>query len=129
MGGGAVRGAVRHVARTRAPERGAGPLQVEGTEAKLFRPPIRAGTVRRNELVERLRASDTASVVAITAPAGYGKTTLLAEWAERGKQLREPPASLRHGLGRGDHRARRVRQDHPARRVGRARWSPVRMGI
>jgi LuxR family maltose regulon positive regulatory protein len=39
--------------------------------------------VRRNELVERLRASDTASVVAITAPAGYGKTTLLAEWAER----------------------------------------------
>jgi LuxR family maltose regulon positive regulatory protein len=55
------------------------------TEAKLFRPPIRPGIVRRNELVERLRAS-TASVVAISAPAGYGKTTLLAEWAERDRR-------------------------------------------
>src|SRR4029450_8211987 len=86
MGGGAVRGAVRQVARTRAPERGRGPLQFEVTEAKFFRPPIRAGIVRRNDLVERLRASDTASVVAITAPAGYGKTTLLAEWAERDRR-------------------------------------------
>ena len=55
------------------------------TEAKLFRPPIRPGIVRRNVLVDRLRAS-TAPVVAITAPAGYGKTTLLAEWAERDRR-------------------------------------------
>ena len=55
------------------------------TEAKLFRPPIRPGIVRRNVLVDRLRASN-ASVVAITAPAGYGKTTLLAEWAERDRR-------------------------------------------
>ena len=55
------------------------------TEAKLFRPPIRPGIVRRNVLVDRLRVS-TASVVAITAPAGYGKTTLLAEWAERDRR-------------------------------------------
>jgi LuxR family maltose regulon positive regulatory protein len=41
--------------------------------------------VRRNELVERLRAA-TASVVPITRPAGYGKTTLLAEWAERDRR-------------------------------------------
>ena len=79
-------GTIRQIARTRAPERGAGPPQFEVTEAKLFRPPIRAGIVRRNELVERLCASDTASVVAITAPAGYGKTTLLAEWAERDRR-------------------------------------------
>ena len=79
-------GTIRQIARTRAPEIGARPLQFEVTEAKLFRPPIRAGIVRRNELVERLCASDTASVVAITAPAGYGKTTLLAEWAERDRR-------------------------------------------
>jgi LuxR family maltose regulon positive regulatory protein len=57
----------------------------EVTEAKLFRPPIRPGIVRRNVLVDRLRVSN-ASVVSITAPAGYGKTTLLAEWAERDRR-------------------------------------------
>jgi LuxR family transcriptional regulator, maltose regulon positive regulatory protein len=56
------------------------------TEAKLFRPPVRPGIVRRNALVERLRKAETVSVVAITAPAGYGKTTLLAEWAERDRR-------------------------------------------
>ncbi len=74
-------GTVRQVVRKSAPARAEGASAFEVTEAKLFRPPIRPGIVRRKELVERLRAS-TASVVAITAPAGYGKTTLLAEWAE-----------------------------------------------
>jgi LuxR family maltose regulon positive regulatory protein len=83
MGGGAVRGAVRQVARKQAPERAVIAPAFEITEAKLFLPPIRPGIVRRNELVDRLRTSDTVSVVAINAPAGYGKTTLLAEWAER----------------------------------------------
>jgi LuxR family transcriptional regulator, maltose regulon positive regulatory protein len=58
----------------------------EVTEAKLFRPPVRPGIVRRNALVERLRSAERASVVSITAPAGYGKTTLLAEWAERDRR-------------------------------------------
>ena len=89
MGGGAVRQATRK----RAPERkraqdptAAMPSAFEVTEAKLFRPPVRPGIVRRNALVERLRGAETASVVAITAPAGYGKTTLLAEWAERDRR-------------------------------------------
>ncbi|HKI27876.1 MAG TPA: AAA family ATPase [Actinomycetota bacterium] len=83
MGGGAV----REAARKRAPEPGAAmsPAFVV-TEAKLFRPPVRPGIVRRNALVQRLRNAETASVVAITAPAGYGKTTLLAEWAERDRR-------------------------------------------
>jgi LuxR family maltose regulon positive regulatory protein len=34
-------------------------------------------------LVNRLRAASDARVVSVTAPAGYGKTTLLAEWANR----------------------------------------------
>ena len=79
-------GTIRQVARKRAPERAEGSSAFEVTEAKLFRPPIRSGIVRRNELVERLRASETASIVSITAPAGYGKTTLLAEWAERDRR-------------------------------------------
>ena len=76
-------GTIRQVARKGSPKRVATAPAFEITEAKLSRPPLRPGIVRRTGLVERLRASRSASVVAITAPAGYGKTTLLAEWAER----------------------------------------------
>ena len=51
---------------------------------KLMRPLVRAGTVRRSSLIGRLEGSDACPVVSVTAPAGYGKTTLLAQWAERG---------------------------------------------
>jgi LuxR family maltose regulon positive regulatory protein len=44
-------------------------------------PPIRSGIVTRSRVAERLRAAETASVVSIVAPAGYGKTTVLAQWA------------------------------------------------
>ena len=73
---------IRQVARKGTPKRATTAPSFEITEAKLSRPPLRPGIVRRTGLVERLRASRSASVVAITAPAGYGKTTLLAEWAE-----------------------------------------------
>lgn len=76
-------GTIRQVARKGSPKRVATAPGFEITEAKLSRPPLRPGIVRRTGLVESLRASRSASVVAITAPAGYGKTTLLAEWAER----------------------------------------------
>jgi LuxR family maltose regulon positive regulatory protein len=49
-------------------------------ETKLIVPPVRPDTVARTELVERLRASP-ALVVSINAPAGYGKSTLQAQWA------------------------------------------------
>ena len=38
---------------------------------------------RARQLIDRARASDC-RVVGISAPAGYGKTTLLAEWAAAG---------------------------------------------
>ena len=38
------------------------------------------GSVSRAELIERARSSDC-RVVGVTAPAGHGKSTLLAEWA------------------------------------------------
>ena len=49
--------------------------------AKLRVPLLRGGTVSRVDLVQRARSSGC-RVVGITAPAGYGKSTLLAEWAE-----------------------------------------------
>ncbi len=46
-------------------------------------PALRKGLVARTPLVNRLRASGATPVVAIAAPPGYGKTTLLAQWAHR----------------------------------------------
>ena len=51
--------------------------------SKLRPPQIRSGTVRRTSLIERLAADDRCPIVSVVAPAGYGKTTLLAQWAER----------------------------------------------
>jgi LuxR family transcriptional regulator, maltose regulon positive regulatory protein len=39
--------------------------------------------VDRTALVERLLAASAGSVVWVVAPPGYGKTTLLAQWARR----------------------------------------------
>ncbi len=49
-------------------------------DAKLSVPPPRPGTVSRATLIETARRDDC-RVVGVTAPAGYGKSTLLAEWA------------------------------------------------
>ena len=47
-----------------------------------FHPPAaRRGTVHRTALVERLLASH-APVITLVAPPGYGKTTVLAQWAD-----------------------------------------------
>ena len=51
--------------------------------SKLCRPRIWPGTVCRSSLIERLAEGDAQPVVSVVAPAGYGKTTLLSEWAER----------------------------------------------
>jgi LuxR family maltose regulon positive regulatory protein len=52
-------------------------------ESKLRRPWVRPGIVSRTALVDRLLASHRVPVVSVVAPAGYGKTTLLAQWAEK----------------------------------------------
>jgi LuxR family maltose regulon positive regulatory protein len=39
--------------------------------------------VRRSPLIERLARGHPPPIVSVTAPAGYGKTTLLSQWAER----------------------------------------------
>src|SRR5262245_27581117 len=47
---------------------------------------MRPGVVPRPRLTTRLRASSSYPVVAVTAPAGYGKTTLLAQWSESARR-------------------------------------------
>ena len=51
--------------------------------AKLRVPLARPGSISRNALVNRLRAARGGSVVTVVAPAGYGKTTTLTQWADR----------------------------------------------
>src|SRR5215218_8390484 len=52
-------------------------------ESKLAPAPGRPGIVPRGDLLDRLEASAATPVIAISAPAGYGKTVLAAEWAKR----------------------------------------------
>jgi LuxR family transcriptional regulator, maltose regulon positive regulatory protein len=73
---GTVRPAVR---RSRLPR--AGPA-FELLPSKLRIPSLRPGLVERTELVSRLQGT-TARVVSVAAPAGYGKTIVLAQWAAR----------------------------------------------
>ena len=54
--------------------------------SKLRRPLVRPGTVRRLPLIERLARGDPRPIVSVVAPPGYGKTTLLSQWAERNGQ-------------------------------------------
>jgi LuxR family transcriptional regulator, maltose regulon positive regulatory protein len=57
-----------------------GPLDL--TQAKTSRPWARPGIVSRTSLLRRLRASKL-PIVSVVAPAGFGKTTLLGQWAEQ----------------------------------------------
>jgi LuxR family maltose regulon positive regulatory protein len=52
-------------------------------ETKVRVPAVAAGSVSRTTLINHLRASDACSLATVLAPAGYGKTTVLAQWADR----------------------------------------------
>ncbi len=49
-------------------------------ETKLYVPRPRRGLVARPRLSERLSRGAESKLTLISAPAGFGKTTLLAEW-------------------------------------------------
>src|SRR5690348_17312592 len=51
-------------------------------ESKFHPPGVRPGIVFRTALLERLAAT-RAPVITVAAPPGYGKTTLMAQWADR----------------------------------------------
>ncbi|HUT19624.1 MAG TPA: LuxR C-terminal-related transcriptional regulator [Anaerolineae bacterium] len=53
-------------------------------KTKLYIPPLRPVVVRRPRLVTRLDAALRYKLTLISAPAGFGKTTLLSEWVHDG---------------------------------------------
>jgi len=53
-------------------------------ETKLYVPRLRRGLVARPRLIERMRRGAESKLTLISAPAGFGKTTLLAEWLASG---------------------------------------------
>ena len=62
--------------------RGSG-LAPDLVQSKLRRPVTRPGTLRRSPLIEKLARDNFRPIVSVAAPAGYGKTTLLSQRAER----------------------------------------------
>ncbi|WP_254185233.1 LuxR C-terminal-related transcriptional regulator [Nocardioides panacis] len=66
-------------------------------ETKLYVPRPRDGAVPRPRLGERLDAGAATRLMLVSAPAGFGKTTLLAEW------LAGRPSAAWVSLDRGDN--------------------------
>jgi LuxR family maltose regulon positive regulatory protein len=56
------------------------PVVPELIATKLTRPPVRAGYIARQRLINALAAAEESRVTVIDAPTGYGKTTLIAAW-------------------------------------------------
>jgi len=65
---------------------------------KFHIPPLRASLLRRARLIEQLNQSMECKLILISAPAGFGKTTLLSEWL---RQVRRPVHWL--SLDQGDN--------------------------
>src|SRR6266568_4423517 len=51
-------------------------------QTKLYRPRKRSDLISRARLLERLHAGLSGNVTLVSAPAGFGKTTLLAQWVQ-----------------------------------------------
>src|SRR5215207_1221094 len=69
-------------ARREGRRRGSGPMQSSALATKIQIPPQTHRVVRRARLVDALEHGiPSHKLVLISAPAGYGKTTLLAQWA------------------------------------------------
>ncbi|MFL5982446.1 MAG: LuxR C-terminal-related transcriptional regulator [Gaiellaceae bacterium] len=66
-----------------APSAATRPLPFEVVEQKIRVPVLRSDLVSRTALVNQLRANVDAPIISVLAPVGYGKTTVLAQWAER----------------------------------------------
>src|SRR5437899_407135 len=69
--------------RTRSPRR-ANSTAIVLITTKLRHPVLRPGTVGRPRLIDLLAPGKLRPVVSVVAPPGFGKTTLLTQWAERG---------------------------------------------
>jgi LuxR family maltose regulon positive regulatory protein len=70
---------------------------------KLYIPPVRPELVPRPRLIERLNAGLYRKLTLISAPAGFGKTTLLSEWVYRGGEGTPPLPVAWVSLDEGDN--------------------------
>jgi LuxR family transcriptional regulator, maltose regulon positive regulatory protein len=84
-------------------------MQVAPT--KLYRPTVRPGNVDRPGLLQRLDAALHYPLTLIAAPAGYGKTTLLATWVTHIERSPQPVAR-----SSADRNASALPLPHPALR-------------
>src|SRR2546428_12014268 len=66
---------------------------------KLYIPPLRPHVVIRPRLIERLNEGLHRKLILISAPAGFGKTTLVREWVEG---IERPTAWLSLDEGEND---------------------------
>src|SRR5215468_813642 len=82
MGGCQGMGGISDVRERAAWSQGADGAAFDLTVSKLLRPLVRPDTIHRSLLADRLARDDARPIVSVVAPAGYGKTTLLAQWAE-----------------------------------------------
>jgi len=57
-------------------------------QTKLYIPPVRPELVSRPRLIERLNAGLHHKLTLVSAPAGFGKTTLVSEWIHSGVSSR-----------------------------------------
>ncbi len=55
--------------------------------SKLCVPPLRSQIVLRPRLTDKLESGGNNKLTLVSAPAGYGKTTLVTEWLDQGKYL------------------------------------------
>ena len=76
-----------------------GPPHDDLVSVKYAVPPVRRGAVVRRRLHDRLSASAEMPLCVVVAPAGWGKTTMLAQWAAE-PQVRQRTAWL--SLDQGD---------------------------
>jgi len=67
-------------------------------KTKLFTPPVRANCIVRPRLTEQINRGLDKALVLISAPAGYGKTTLVSSWL---REINAPSAWL--SLEEGDN--------------------------
>ncbi|MGE0227614.1 MAG: LuxR C-terminal-related transcriptional regulator [Dehalococcoidia bacterium] len=69
-------------------------------ETKFFAPRWRSGSIARPRLIARLMQGTQCRLTLVSAPAGFGKTALLAEWLASDEVRMRPTAWL--SLDRGD---------------------------
>ena len=60
-------------------------MEISLLKTKLNIPPIRPPLISRPRLIERLQVGLKYSLLLVSAPAGFGKTTLLSEWARQSR--------------------------------------------